>query len=115
MLLCVFRNPDGALDPTKLAPAFTLLGYDLIEDRTGVSSVTNSRSFTAAFPNAEISECGLIRSFDRAKEMQEQMPRLFPADPHASCSLWAVSRLAHFIREAVRRQVMGSDEAAGSA
>jgi hypothetical protein len=92
MLLCIFKNPDRAPDRSELPLGFELLGYDLVEDRTGVSSVSNCKGFLAASPHSEISECCLVRDFAAAREMQEQMPRLFPGDPHANCSVWAIAR-----------------------
>jgi hypothetical protein len=90
-LLCVFREP--AEPPVARLSPFTLLGYDLIEDRTGVSALTNcSSGFPAVIVAAEISEFGLIRTFERAKEVQRDLPRAYPQEPHAYCSLWAIFR-----------------------
>jgi hypothetical protein len=91
-LLCVFRQPEGPPQLPQLPLSFALLGYDLIEDRTCVSSVSNCKSFTAAFPDVEVTECCLIGAFEQARRMQEEMPRLFRGDPHAYCSLWAIFR-----------------------
>jgi hypothetical protein len=51
----------------------------------------------------DLSDEGLPREYYLESKMHEVLIRYY--EPH----------LAHFIREAVRRQVMGSDEAAGSA
>jgi len=65
---------------------FELLGYDLIEDRTGISALSNcGGGFPAAFADDEITKCGLIRSFERAKEVQRQLPRDYSKEPHAYC------------------------------
>jgi len=90
-LLCVFREPNEP--PVSPQPSFALLGYDLIEDRTRISALTNcGGGFPAAFSDAEISELGLIRTYERAKEIQKELPRAYPHEPHANCSLWAIFR-----------------------
>ena len=90
-LLCVFREPDEP--PVSPQPSFDLLGYDLSEDRTGISALTNCGSgFPLVLVDTEITACGLIGTFERAKEIQRDLPRAYPHEPHANCSLWAIFR-----------------------
>jgi hypothetical protein len=90
-LLCVFREPDEP--PVSPRSPFALLGYDLIEDRTGVSALTNCGSgFPSVLVASKITKCGLINTFEHAKEMQRELPRAYPDNPHANCSLWAIFR-----------------------
>jgi hypothetical protein len=90
-LLCVFREPDEP--PVSPQPSFVLLGCDLIEDRTGISAVTNcGRQFSAVIGAADVNAHGLINTFERAKAIQRELLRVYPQDPHANCSLWAMFR-----------------------
>ena len=92
-LLCVFREPDTPPAAPPSEPAFVLLGFDLIEDRTGVSALTNCGSgFPLAFADADISAQGLIPDFSRARQVQADLRRNYPTEPHADCSLWAIFR-----------------------
>ena len=92
-LLCVFREPTEP--PIAPQSSFTFLGYDLIEDKTGVSAVTNcGGQFAAVIEDGEINARGLIDTFDRAKEIQRELPKSYPQDPHACCSLWAIFRVS---------------------
>jgi hypothetical protein len=89
-LLCVFREPTKP--PVAPQSAFTFLGYDLIDDQTTVSSVSNCK-----FPvigEVDVNAHGLINTFERAKEIQRELLRVYPQDPHANCSLWAIFRVS---------------------
>jgi hypothetical protein len=89
-LLWVCRDPiEQPLPPTSQF-SFESLGCDLI-DGMGLSPLTNCgrMPFPEAFSDAEISELGLIRSLERAKRIQTDLPR---DKPHANCRLWAIFR-----------------------
>ena len=84
-LFCVFREPDEP--PVSPRPSFALLGYDLIEDRTGISAVTNcGRQLSAVVGGADVNAHGLINTLERAKEIQTELLRVYLPDPHANCS-----------------------------
>jgi hypothetical protein len=91
-LLCVFRAKGAPVAPQ---PAFTFLGYDLIDDKTAVRAVTNCGSqFSAVIGDADVNVYELINTFERAKEIQRELRRVYPRDPHANCSLWAIFRIS---------------------
>ena len=55
-LLCVFRAKGAPVAPQ---PAFTFLGYDLIDDKTAVRAVTNCGSqFSAVIGDADVTCTG---------------------------------------------------------
>lgn len=90
-MLCVFRDPP--LHPAAEVPdGFKFAGYDLVEAPTGVSALTNCGGFPEAFSNAELSEKGLLRSHERAREVQVELRRRYPGEPHAICHAWAIFR-----------------------
>jgi hypothetical protein len=91
-LLCVFREPIEQPAPPESPSPFALLGYDLIDDMC-ISALTEcGGGFPAAFSDADISEVGLIRTFERAKRIQIDLRREYPHECHANCSLWAIFR-----------------------
>ena len=91
-LLCVFRNP-AILPAAPAGPVdFEFLGYDLV-DRDGLASaLTNCGGFPQVFDNRELSSKGLLTSHPRALQVQSDLRRLFPDEPHADCDVWAVFR-----------------------
>jgi hypothetical protein len=92
-LLCVFREPVAPPVLPQSQSQFQVLGYDLIHHSTGVSALTNCGSgFPAVIDEDEITECGLIRTLERAKQIQRQLPETYPREPHAYCNLWAIFR-----------------------
>jgi hypothetical protein len=91
-LLWVFREPVEQPPLPETPSTFTFLGYDLIDDYTCISALTNCGGFPAAFSDADISELGLIRTLERAKQIQIDLRREYPEEPHADCSLWAIFR-----------------------
>lgn len=94
-VLGLYRNPDAHIE---MAPAenFAFVGYDLIEEATQISALTNCGGFPDSFSNAELNRFGLIGTFDRAAEIQRQLQEHHPMESHAHCELYAIWR-----REAV--------------
>lgn len=89
--LCVFRNPT--VHPISEAPKeFEFVGYDLADIEGSTSALTNCGGFPEIFSNSELSEKGLIRSFERAKHVQQELRQRYPEEPHANCHLWAIFR-----------------------
>ena len=69
------------------------MGYDLIEEQTQISALTNCGGFPDVFRNDELNSVGLIENFDRGSEVQRLLARRHPEEPHAQCELYAVWRL----------------------
>jgi hypothetical protein len=92
-LLWVCREPiEQPLPPTSPL-TFEFLGCDLIDDETRISALTNcGLGFPGAFAEEEISQQGLIRTLERARQVQADLRKKYPNDPHAQCSLWAIFR-----------------------
>src|SRR5262249_15426600 len=90
--LCVFRNPSSqpALPAGPLN--FELLGYDLVDIQASASALTNCGGFPEVFENSERSSKGLLASCTRALEVQSELRRKYPEEPHADCHVWAILR-----------------------
>ena len=68
------------------------MGYDLVDIQSSASALTNCGGFPKAFSNGELSEKGLLRSQERARQVQAELRLQYPDDIHANCHLWAIFR-----------------------
>jgi hypothetical protein len=69
------------------------VGYDLIEEQTQISALTNCGGFPETFCNDELNQYGLVTSFTRALEIQRLLPECNPEEHHARCEMYAIWRL----------------------
>jgi hypothetical protein len=92
-ILGLYRNPDVHISSPPAALDFSFLGYDLIEEMTQISALTNCSAFPDAFANNELTSHGLITHFCRAEEVRRLLAQLHPKEPHAQCELYAIWRL----------------------
>jgi hypothetical protein len=92
-ILCVFQNPERFPNLPPEAAEFTYVGCDLIDASGDTSSLTNcGEGFPLVFSNTELSENGLLTSFERAQEIQRRLPESEPDEAHAYCDLFVVFR-----------------------
>jgi hypothetical protein len=96
-ILGLYRNPASHIDTAPADGPFVFVGYDLIEEQTQVSALTNCGGFPDAFSNDELNDCGLISVFFRAQEVRNSLLEQNPQDPHAACEMYAVWRLTEGI------------------
>jgi hypothetical protein len=88
-LLCVFRNPP---EPPDAPAGFRFAGYDLVDERGGVSALVNCGGFPEAFSNDELSPLGLVESHARAFEIRVSLREKYPRGEHSSCHVFAIFR-----------------------
>jgi len=93
-ILGLYRNPERHLDTAPDPRGFEFMGYDLIEEATQISALTNCGGFSESFSNDELNECGLISSFARARAIRDLLAANNPREHHADCEMYAVWRLA---------------------
>ena len=91
-LLCVFRNPVSEPSLPAASLNFEILGYDLVDVQASASALTNCGGFPEVFENSELSAKGLLTSCTRALEVQSELRRRYPEEPHANCHVWAILR-----------------------
>jgi hypothetical protein len=91
-LLCVFRNPVSEPPLPATSMNFEILGYDLVDVQASASALTNCGGFPEVFENSELSSKGLLTSCARALEVQSELRRRYPEEPHANCHVWAICR-----------------------
>ena len=73
-------------------PDFRFMGFELIEESTSISALTNCGGFEGAFVPKDLSKSGLIFTASRAYEIRRELLALYPDEPHADCAVWAVWR-----------------------
>lgn len=92
-ILGLYRNPETHIITAPAVGDFEFVGYDLIEEATQVSALTNCGGFPDVFSNTELSRFGLLESFARAIEVQRWLAERHPEEPHARCEMYAIWRL----------------------
>lgn len=86
---------EPASDPTKLFndDGFVFYGYDLLDEGSAISALTNCGGFDQAFNSSDISDVGLLEDYLFARKVQRRLRQNYPHEPHAACDLWALWRL----------------------
>ena len=92
-VLGLYRNPETHISEPPGAGDFKFAGYDLIDEETQISALTNCGGFPLAFSNDELSCYGLISDYTHACRIRERLINQYPNDPHADCELYAIWRL----------------------
>src|ERR1044071_301195 len=92
-ILGLYRNPEMHIVTAPLNRDFKFMGYDLVEDRTQISALTNCGGFPDVFDNEALNPCGLISDFEYARKVRELLAKTHPEEPHANCEMYAVWRL----------------------
>lgn len=91
-LLALAREPGDLDVVAESPPGFAFKGFDLIEEATCISALTNCGGFPGAFEAADLSSCGLVATATRAHEIRQALATLFPDEDHARCAVWAIWR-----------------------
>jgi hypothetical protein len=92
-VLGLYRNPEAHISSAPGTGDFRFCGYDLIEEQTQISALTNCGGFPAAFRNEELNSFGLIDGFGRAHEVRRLLAERYPDEAHARCEMYALWRL----------------------
>jgi len=92
-VLGLYRNPGCHITAPPGPGDFRFAGYDLIEEQTQISALTNCGGFPDVFRNDELNRFGLIDDFERAREVRRALAQQHPAEHHAQCEIYAIWRL----------------------
>jgi hypothetical protein len=92
-ILGLYHNTETHIATPPGPGDFAFMGYDLIEEATQISALTNCGGFPKAFSNEELSGCGLLPEFSRACLVRSLLVERYPEEPHAKCELYAIWRL----------------------
>ena len=89
-ILGLYRNPVAHITEAPAEGDFNFMGYDLIEEQTQISALSNCGGFPDVFRNDELNSCGLILDFDRALEVKRVLAAKHPEESHAQCEMYAI-------------------------
>ena len=89
-VLALIEEPSAEEVAGFADPRFLFRGFDLIEERTGISALVNCGGFDKAFLGRDLSDCGLLVDYARARAVQRQLRLEYPEEPHADCRLWGI-------------------------
>jgi hypothetical protein len=89
-ILAVLDEPSVQDVNSFVDGRFVFRGFDLLEDRTGISALLNCGGFDKAFRGHDLSECGLLTNLATARHVQIRLRTEYPNEPHAECNLWAI-------------------------
>lgn len=92
-LLAILREPEEDCRGIDHPEGFKFYGYDLIEDDTRISALTNCGGFDKAFSASDLSRYGLIEEFRKARDVQLRLLENYPDEAHADCTLWAIWKM----------------------
>jgi hypothetical protein len=94
-VLAVIREPAEHIE-RLMEPGFSFGGYELLEDDSAISALTNCGGFPKAFSTDELNELGLITGFARAREIRRALASNYQNEPHAQAIIYAIWRLDEF-------------------
>lgn len=92
-ILGLYRNPETEITKVPATLDFRFMGYDLIDEQTHISALTNCGGFPDVFQNAELNCFGLISKFERAIQVKKMLAETHPEEAHAQCAMYAIWRL----------------------
>lgn len=91
-VLALVEEPSAADVVAFVDPRFVFSGFDLVDSRGGISALLNCGGFDKAFVPADLSECGLVTDYAKARDVQDRLRTEHPEEHHARCALWAIWR-----------------------
>lgn len=91
-IIAVFKNPTKTTK-RKLGKEFEFCGYDLSEEQTMISAITNCGAlFDHTIDIEDLNKYGLYSSLKKASSMKEFLKEKYPEEPHAHCEIYEVWR-----------------------
>lgn len=91
-IIAVIVRPDASPDRSLENDGFVFCGYDLVEEDTSISAITNCGGGFEAVPYGKLTECALIPTFEDAVLTQQALLSEDPEDPHANCVICEIWR-----------------------
>ena len=89
-IFSVVFSPVNDVSNSCIDERFKFMGYDIVDKHGGYSALTNCGGFPNAFQNSELSQDGLIVSFNRAQQINQALQKFYPDEYHAQCDVWAI-------------------------
>ena len=90
--MAVIIRPGKTPDESLSHQGFVFCGYDLVEEWSGISAITNCGGDFQSIRYDNLTEYGLIPSFKEAVLTQLALVQEDPLDPHADCEIFEIWR-----------------------
>lgn len=92
-IIAYYKNPTESYEKHVLDSCFEFCGYDLSEEMTGISVITNcSGIFDKAVPYGELNKFGLLDDYNTAFYILSLMEKFYPDESHANCEVYELWR-----------------------
>jgi len=92
-IIAYYKNPIENHTHHKLKDGFEFCGYDLSEEMTHISAITNCDDFfDKAIPYEKLNKFGLICEHQEALRIRELLGELYPDEEHAECEVYELWR-----------------------
>jgi hypothetical protein len=92
-IIGLIKNPEDENWVSLLPGKFVLKGYDLIDDETLISALSNCGGFPETFSNTELNKFALLPNLLRAIQIKDLLIRNNPKEAHANCEIYGIARL----------------------
>jgi hypothetical protein len=92
-VLGLYRSAETHITVAPAAGDFCFVGYDLIDEQTQISALTNCGGFPDVFRNDELNRFGLIDDYGRALDVRRSLAERHPGESHTRCEMYALWRL----------------------
>jgi len=92
-IIAYYKNPTKSHEYHTLDDGFEFCGYDLSEESTMISAITNCGGmFGDAIPYEKLNKFGLIAEYSEAFAIRKLLDELYPQESHAECDVYELWR-----------------------
>jgi len=85
-------EPSSSVEEDLFDSRFVFKGYDLVEEFSRISALTNCGGFKKSFSNSDLNSFGLIQTFEKVLKIQHSLRSEYPEESHADCIVIAIWR-----------------------
>ena len=91
-IVAVIIRPDQTPSSLLRQKEFVFCGYDLVEEFSNISAITNCGAGFSSIPYAKLTDYGLLPTYKDALLTQCALLEEDPEDPHADCEIIEIWR-----------------------
>ncbi len=91
-IIAVIVRPDIRPDRSLENDGFVFCGYDLVEEATAISAITNCGGGFKSIPYDNLTAYALIPTYEDAVLVQQALLDEDPEEPHADCEICEIWR-----------------------
>jgi len=92
-IIAYYKNPTESYEHHRLENDFEFCGYDLSEEMTGISAITNcGGAFGEAIPYEKLNKFGLLSEYQETFRIRMLLDELYPDEEHAACEVYELWR-----------------------